>query len=99
MASPRIRPLYGVVIVLGILACQSVVGAQGFGLRKRKIVLQVRQPALVRLADTSLAFKSSVTSPEYAPPVQTLEAVLETELMGNEKTLVKKSESEAQWVL
>jgi hypothetical protein len=86
---------------LALLVCEVVVLADlGFGtFRKRKVTLEVRQPALVRLANTSIGFKGSVTSPMYQPVLQTLQATLETELIGNERSLVKKTPGEAEWTL
>jgi hypothetical protein len=73
----------------------------GFGtIKKRSITLQVRQPASVRLAHTSIGFKGSSTNPEYAAVQGSLLATLETELVSNEKTLVKKENpAEAEWIL
>jgi hypothetical protein len=75
-------------------------GDPGFGtLRKRKLDLSVRQPAAVRLANTSFAVNGSSTDKSYMPVVESLNATLETELLANEHTLVKKPVGEAAWVL
>jgi hypothetical protein len=72
----------------------------GFGvLRKRKIELPVRRPAVVRLANTSLAVKGDVSNPQYRVVLGSLQASLETELVKNERSLVKKPAGEANWTL
>jgi hypothetical protein len=78
-----------------------LLGDPGFGsLRKKKINLPVRQPAAVRLANTSIAFTGSASSPAYARVQEALLTTLTTELLANEKTLVKKATpAEADWVL
>ena len=89
-------------LVTAILAVHAVMfGDPGFGsLRKKKISLPVRQPGAVRLANTSIAFTGSSSSPAYARVQDSLLTTLETEMLGNEKTLVKKTSSaEAEWVL
>lgn len=72
----------------------------GFGtIRKKTISLQVRQPAMVRLAHTTIAFKGSSTNREYAAVEGSLLATLETELVSNERTLVKKENpADAEWI-
>lgn len=75
-------------------------GDPGFGtIRKRRIDLSIRQPAAVRLANTSFAVTGSSTSPSYLPVQESLTTTLETELLSNEHTLVKKPAGEAAWVL
>ena len=98
--SPR-RALLGGVLAVAVLTTQVVlVGAPGFGLlRKKKVDLQVRRPAVVRLANASLAVRGKATDSRYQPMVSGLETSLETELVGNEKTLTKKAPAEADWVL
>lgn len=94
--------LRGGALLVGVFWAQSIlVGDPGFGtlLRKKKVDLEIRQPAAIRLANTSVAFTGSVTSPAYASVRDSLLATLETEILGNEKTLVKKSPGEADWVL
>jgi hypothetical protein len=89
-------------LVIGILSANTILlGDPGFGsLRKKKISLPVRQPAAVRLANTSIAFTGSPSSPAYARAQEALLTTLATELLANEKTLVKKvSPAEADWVL
>jgi hypothetical protein len=88
-------------LCLLLLGASSVFADPGFGtLKKRKIELSIRQPAAVRLANTSFAVRGSSTSPAYAPITESLSTTLETELIANEKTLVKKSNpGEADWVL
>jgi hypothetical protein len=88
--------------VIGILAAHAVLlGDPGFGsLRKKRINLPVRQPAVVRLANTSIAFTGSPSSPAYARVQEILLTTLATEMLANETTLVKKgSPAEAEWVL
>ncbi len=90
---------------VAIVCCSSVLLATpGFGglggLRKKTLDLQTRQPALVRLANTSIAFKSAHTNAEYAPVVQSLIVALGTQLVSNEKTLIEKDKPEdAAWVM
>jgi tetratricopeptide (TPR) repeat protein len=78
-----------------------MMGRPGFSmLRKKVIELQTRHPAVVRLSDTSIAFTGGATNPEYAPVEASLLETLETELLKNEKSLMKKSTSvEADWTL
>lgn len=73
----------------------------GFPMVRKKVVqLRTRQPALVRLSDTTIAFVGGATNPEYSPVEASLLETLETELLRNEKTLVKKgSPAEAAWTL
>src|SRR5688500_3590415 len=73
----------------------------GFGsLMRKNIDLEVRQPALVRLADTSIAFTGKAASKEYQPVLESLLSTLETEIVSHEKTLQKKqSPKEAEWTL
>jgi hypothetical protein len=101
MKSVAFRPVCCIALLLSVLAAQVVLlNAQGFGtLRKRKITLEVRRPAAVRLANTSVAVKGEVTSNQYAPPLRPLVAMFETELVSNERTLVKKPEPQAEWVI
>ncbi len=83
------------------MAQAVLTGDPGFGsLRKKKINLPVRQPAAVRLANTSIAFTGSPSSPAYARVQESLLTTLGTEMLANETTLVKKaSPAEADWVL
>ncbi len=71
----------------------------GFGtLRKKKLDLQIREPAVVRLANASIA----VTGSADRANTQVLESLLptlETELLSNEKTLVKRAPPEADYVI
>ena len=78
------------VLTIGIIPLMSppLLGDAGFGtIRKKKITLQVRQPALVRLANTSIAFTGRSTNPEYLPVQESLLAIYSTELLSNVKTL------------
>lgn len=97
---PR-RSLLGSVLAVAVLTSQVVlVGAPGFGLiRKKKVDLQVRKPAVVRLANASLAVRGKSTDNRYQTVVPGLETSLETELVSNERTLLKKTAAEADWVL
>ena len=100
MKSLRSRGVSGSVVVAALMFEATLLADPGFGLlRRRKIDLQVRRPAVVRLANTSIAFQGSVTSPQYAPVLASLEATLETELVSNERTLAKKGVSEAEWIM
>ena len=89
------------VALLLIASEATILGDPGFGtIKKRRITLQVRRPAVVLLANTSIAFKGSAASPEYTPIVGSLASTLETELVSNERTLVKKPDAaQADWVL
>jgi hypothetical protein len=94
--------LQRLALAVGLLCVLSPrgFGDPGFGtLRKRKLDLSVRQPAKVRLANTSFAVNGSVTSPDYMPVLESLTATLETELLANEHTLIKKPAGGAAWVL
>jgi hypothetical protein len=88
--------LFGVLIVSEI-----PLGADpGFGLlKKRKVTLQVRRPAPVRLANTSIAFITKEANANYRAVSAPLEATLETELVSNERTLVKKGPADADWTI
>ncbi len=86
--------------VAGILFSITLSAEPGFGtIKKKKVTLEVRQPAAIRLANTSVAFAGSAASPAYSSIVEGLLTTLESELLSNEKTLVMKPRSEADWVL
>ena len=98
--SRRYRILPAIATALIVLTAVPLLADPGFGvIRKRKIDLNVRRPALIRLANTSIAFRGNVANKEYSPVLGSLEATLETELVSNERTLVKKPAGEAEWVL
>ncbi len=59
----------------------------------------MRRPALVRLANTTVAFKGNATDPQYRAALNSLAATLETELVSNEKTLIKQPEGSAEWTV
>ena len=101
MALAQARTIGGAVTLLAVCGVNALCGGDGFGtVRKKKVDLLTRQPAVVRLANTSIAFTRTSINREYAPVEGSLEATLETELIGNEKTLVKKNNpAEADWVL
>ena len=83
-------------------ATQATLSAgPGFGtIRKKTINLEARQPAVVRLADTSIAFSGKAANTEYQPVLQTLLATLQTEILSHEKSLVIKPDpKEAEWTL
>jgi hypothetical protein len=84
----------------GLLVLGSVAFAgPGFGtLRKKGVELKVREPAAVRLANTSIAFVGSSSNREYTPVQESLLATLSTELLKNEKSLSRAPQSEAQWI-
>jgi tetratricopeptide (TPR) repeat protein len=90
----------GVLILFaGIQA--TLFGEPGFGsIKKRKTTLQIRQPAAVRLAHATIAFRADSASPQYAPVLNSLATELLVEMVANEKTLVQKNNpADAQWVL
>ena len=63
MKSPRRWAVLGLVCVVLGASEATVLGDPGFGLiKKRKVDLQVRKPAAVRLANTSIAFRSRPAS-------------------------------------
>lgn len=101
MKHPLPRAVLTLAVSFALLASQAIVlGDPGFGLiKKRKVTLQVRRPAVVRLANTSVAFRAGFANPNYRAVVAPLEATLETELVSNEHTLLKKAAGEAEWVL
>jgi hypothetical protein len=96
----RRSPAAATLILIVAFVAQAM-GGPGFGtLRRKYIELKTRQPASVRLFNTSIAFTGSSTNREYTPVQESLLATLETELVSNEKTLVKKnSPHEAEWTL
>jgi hypothetical protein len=79
-------------LVIAVFSAHAVLwGDPGFGsLRKKKISLPVRQPAAVRLANSSIAFTGSPSSPAYARVQENLISTLETEMLGNEKPWLRK---------
>ena len=98
----RVRCTSNWLPALILLSAATIASASpGFGLmRKKSLALKTRQPAMIRLANTSLAFKSAYTNPEYAPVVMSLATQLGTELVANEKSLlVKENPHDAAWVL
>lgn len=98
---PILKPL-STYVLAGVICSTSVLASgPGFGLlRKKTLVLKTRQPAVVRLANTSVAFRSAYTNREYAPVVESLAIALGTELVSNEHTLVvKDNPAQAKWVL
>ncbi len=84
-----------------LLFTTPLLAKPGFPMMRKNVVqLRTRQPALVRLADTTVAFIGGATNPEYSPVEASLLATLETELLKNENTLIKKSSpAEAAWTL
>jgi hypothetical protein len=94
---PPVAPYWR--FIAAVLATPSLWAGPGFGtIRKNRIELQTRQPAVVRLADTSIAFTGSAAR-QHGDVEEILLATLETELLSNEKTLVKKNTAaEANWV-
>jgi hypothetical protein len=101
----RARRIQWIYLAL-VTACMSTVllAGPGFGglggLRKKTLELNTRAPALVRLANTSIAFQNAYTNREYAPVVESLATALGTELVSNEKTLIEKEKpADAAWVL
>ena len=89
-------------LITSFLLAHSVLwGDPGFGsLRKKKISLPIREPAVVRLANTSVAFTGSSANRSFAEVQEILLSSLSAELLGNEKTLIQKSTpAEAEWAL
>jgi hypothetical protein len=88
------------LLICGITA-QGLLADPGFGtLKKKKLTLSVRQPAAVRLSGGSFA----VTLPAgnnraYQAVQESLIPSLETELISNEKSLVKRPPAEADYVI
>ena len=95
------RPVLGLIAGLVIVSLPAPLLADpGFGtVRKKKIDLKMRRPALVRLANTTVAFKGNATDPQYRAALNSLAATLETELVSNEKTLIKQPEGSAEWTV
>jgi len=87
------------------VVCLAVSGilwaGPGFGtIKKRKIDLLIREPAAVRLTNTSIFFRGGSTNPEYVPVQASLLATLETEIISNDRTLVKAAtQANAEWLL
>lgn len=96
--APHVGRINALVILLLVSVSQSIAGP-GFGtIRRKYIELKTRQPASVRLFNTTIAFVGSSTNKEYTPVQDSLLATLETELVSNEKTLVKKNTPhDAEW--
>lgn len=84
-----------------LLAYSSLLGDPGFGtIRKKKISLPIRQPAAVRLANTSVAFTAASANRSFAPIQDILLTALSTQMLGNEKSLVKKANpADAEWTV
>ena len=100
MKAPQLRSVAAGTLIFAILGAQVAVDGAGFGLRKRKISLQVRRPAAVRLANTTVAFVGSATNKEYQSVLGSLEQSLEAELVGNERTLVRRpTPADAAWLI
>jgi hypothetical protein len=96
-----LRLVFVGVVAVALLTSQTSLHADpGFGLlKKRKVSLQVRRPAAVRLANTTIAFRSGAANAAYGAVAKILEATLETELVSNERTLVKRSPGDAEWTV
>ncbi|MCU1339239.1 MAG: hypothetical protein JWO19_4820 [Bryobacterales bacterium] len=89
-------------LAAGFFLAHSILwGDPGFGsLRKKKLSLPIRQPAVVRLANTSIAFTGSSANRTFAQIQDVLLTSLAAEMLDNEKTLVRKSTpAEAEWAL
>jgi len=72
----------------------------GFGtVRKKKLDLQIRQPAAVRLSNVSFAVNGTTAERNFNPALESLVPTLETELLSNEKSLVKKAPAEADYTI
>lgn len=89
------------ILPVGLLVLGNVaLAGPGFGTpRKKGVELKVREPAAVRLANASIAFVGSSSNREYTPVQGSLLATLSTELLKNEKSLIRAPQNEAQWVL
>lgn len=95
---PRYAAIF-VSVCLSLVVPALLCADPGFGtLRKKKLELEIRQPAVVRLANTSFAVAGSADR-AYQQALDSLMPTLETELLANEKTLVKKPRGEAEFVL
>jgi hypothetical protein len=90
-------------VVLAVMIASQFVATAGPGfsmIHRKNIELEVRKPALVRLANTSVAFTGNVTNPEYHAVLESLLTMLATEIVKHEKSLVvKQSPKDAEWTL
>jgi hypothetical protein len=89
------------IVAFAVFASQVIlVAAPGFGLLKKKTInLQVRRPAVVRLANTSIAVKGKTVDVGARLVLPILQTSFETELVSNERSLLKKPEAEAEWIV
>jgi hypothetical protein len=89
------------IVAFAVFASQVIlVAAPGFGLLKKKTInLQVRRPAVVRLANTSIAVKGKTVDAGARLVLPILQTSFETELVSNERSLLKKPEAEAEWIV
>jgi len=87
-------------VAVGLLLAPSFAEADpGFGsLRKKKLDLETRSPAVVRLANTSFAVIGAADRANSAV-LDSLLPTLETELLSNEKSLTKKPQGEAEYTI
>jgi tetratricopeptide (TPR) repeat protein len=87
-------------VAVVLLLVPAFAGADpGFGsLRKKKLDLETRSPAVVRLANTSFAVIGSADRANSAV-LESLLPTLETELLSNEKSLTKKPQGEAEYTI
>lgn len=92
---------FGIVLVGIFIGEPSLWAGPGFSALHRKTInLEVRKPALVRLADTSIAFTGKASNPEYQSVLQSLLTTIATELVKHENSLVAKPDpKQAEWTL
>ena len=74
----RFRRPVALMVGITILAAPTLLFADpGFGTLRRKVMdLRTRRPALVRLANTSLALRSNASDPQYQNALASLVASL-----------------------
>ena len=91
----------GTAIALALLVSEVVVLADlGFGtFRKRKLTLEVATARPRPAGKYQHRLQGQRHQSTYQSVLQTLQATLETELIGNERSLVKKTPGEAEWTL
>ncbi|HEV2199410.1 MAG TPA: hypothetical protein VGR73_06295 [Bryobacteraceae bacterium] len=87
-------------VCLAVSLASTLLADPGFGtVRKKKLDLQIRQPAAVRLSNVSFAVTGTTAEKGFLPAVESLVPTLETELLSNEKSLVKKPPAEADYTI
>ena len=105
MTFGKVRNRLVAYLAIGLVgSVASASAAPGFGgiggLGKKTLDLKTRQPAPVRLANTSIAVTGgTVANPQYKQIEDNLLIALGTELVSNEKSLVEKQAKDASWLL